>query len=56
MGCFKEERNRGKTMKINLIPERNNKPQTKCVNCGQKFDLVSAIFVPLCNDCRKKQK
>lgn len=28
--------------------------KTKCVVCGDKFEFVSASFVPICNDCRKQ--
>lgn len=27
--------------------------KSTCMACGDKFDFVSASFVPICNDCRK---
>lgn len=27
--------------------------KSKCIVCGEKFDFVSASFVPICNSCRK---
>ena len=44
--------------KHKLIPEsesREEEKQTICIVCNMKFDLVSAIFVPICNDCRKER-
>ena len=40
---------------LNLIPKsktRKEQKQTKCINCGNKFDMVSAVFTPICNDCK----
>lgn len=37
---------------IPVSKTRKEELQTKCINCGIKFDLVSAIFTPICNRCR----
>ena len=41
------------------IPKRRDgtiKKQTNCVICNEKFDMVSAIFLPICNKCRENHK
>ena len=45
---------------IEEIPKRKNKQfqhgiKIRCVNCGEKFDLVSAVFIPICNKCRMER-
>ena len=43
-----------------IIPQRKKKQfqqvmKTRCVSCGNEFDLVSTIFIPICNNCRMKR-
>lgn len=30
--------------------------KSKCIVCGNKFEFISACFVPICNDCRKQHE
>ena len=30
--------------------------KNKCVVCGDKFNFISATFVPICNNCRRLHK
>lgn len=44
--------------RMQQMPKRD-KPtgiKIKCVVCGDKFDFVSASFVPICNRCRKHHR